>query len=251
LIALVLKVVVFQPYTIPSASEEPNLYEGDYIIVSKWSYGWSRHSIPFSPPIFSGRIFFHQPQRGDIVVFKLPRDGRTDYIKRLVGLPGDTIQLKGGQVYVNGKQLPRLQLADGTGDLPEGNDTPVLRFDEQMPNGRQHVIQKAPTGSQADNTGVYVVPPHCYFMLGDNRDNSLDSRFDPAMPADAAGLASCPWDPSLDQYLPPESGVGFVPEEDLVGKAQFILASWKPGASLLKPWTWIAIRSDRFFHALK
>ncbi|HXQ10098.1 MAG TPA: signal peptidase I [Caulobacteraceae bacterium] len=251
LIALVLKVIVFQPYTIPSASEEPNLYEGDYIIVSKWSYGWSRHSIPFSPPIFSGRVLFRQPQRGDIVVFKLPRDGRTDYIKRLVGLPGDTIQLKGGQVYINGKALPRLPMADATGDLPDGNDLPVLRFDEQMPNGRQHVIQKAPTGSQADNTGVYVVPPHCYFMLGDNRDNSLDSRFDPAMPADAGGLASCAWDPSLDQYLPPESGVGFVPEEDLVGKAQFILASWKPGASLLKPWTWIAIRSDRFFHALK
>src|SRR5579864_3348654 len=236
LIALVLKVIVFQPYTIPSASEEPNLYEGDYIIVSKWSYGWSRHSIPFSPPIFSGRIFeFHAPTRGDIVVFKLPRDGNQDYIKRLVGLPGDKIQVRGGQVFINGEQLKRLPLADGIGDLPEGNDVPVLRFDEIMPGGLQHVIQKSPTGSQADNTGVYVVPPHCYFMLGDNRDNSLDSRFDPAMPPDARGLASCPWDPALDQYLPPESGVGFVPEEDLVGKAQFILASWKPGASLLKP----------------
>ncbi len=251
LIALVLKVIIFQPYTIPSASEEPNLYEGDYIIVSKWSYGWSRHSIPFSPPIFHGRIFFHAPQRGDVVVFKLPRDGNQDYIKRLVGLPGDKIQVKGGQVFVNGQQLKRIPLADGTGDLPEGNDLPVLRFDEFMPNGRQHVVQKSPTGSQADNTGVYVVPPHCYFMLGDNRDNSLDSRFDPAMPPDSSGLASCPWDASLDQYLPPESGVGFVPEEDLVGKAQFILASWKPGASLLKPWTWIAMRTDRFFHALK
>ncbi len=183
LIALVLKVIVFQPYTIPSASEEPNLYEGDYIIVSKWSYGWSRHSIPFSPPIFSGRILFHQPERGDIVVFKLPRDGNTDYIKRLVGLPGDTIQVKGGKVFINGQALARLPLADGTGDLPDGNDLPVLRFDEQMPNGRQHVIQKAPTGSQADNTGVYVVPPHCYFMIGDNRDNSLDSRFDPGLSA--------------------------------------------------------------------
>jgi signal peptidase I len=251
LIALVLKVIVFQPYTIPSASEEPNLYEGDYIIVSKWSYGWSRHSIPFSPPIFSGRIFFHQPERGDIVVFKLPRDGRQDYIKRLVGLPGDRIQIKAGKVYINGQALDRIPMPDATGDLPDGNDLPVLRFDERMPSGRQHVIQKAPTGSQADNTGVYVVPPHCYFMLGDNRDNSLDSRFDPAMPPDASGLASCPWDPALDQYLPPESGVGFVPEEDLVGRAQFILASWKPGASLLKPWTWIAIRPERFFHALK
>jgi signal peptidase I len=251
LIALVLKVIVFQPYTIPSASEEPNLYEGDYIIVSKWSYGWSRHSIPFSPPIFPGRIFFHQPERGDIVVFKLPRDGSQDYIKRLVGLPGDRIQLKGGEVYVNGQALKRVPMPDATGDLPDGNGLPVLRFDESTPSGRQHVIQKAPPGSQADNTGLYVVPPHCYFMLGDNRDNSLDSRFDPAMPADASGLATCPWDASLDQYLPPEEGVGFVPEEDLVGRAQFILASWQPGASLLKPWTWFKIRPERFFHALK
>jgi signal peptidase I len=250
LIALVLKVIVFQPYTIPSASEEPNLYEGDYIIVSKWSYGWSRHSIPFSPPIFSGRILFNQPQRGDIVVFKLPRDGRTDYIKRLVGLPGDRIQLKSGQVFINGQALQRTPLPDAMGDLPDGYG-PVQRFDERTPNGRQHVVQMAPTGSQADSTGVYVVPPHCYFMLGDNRDNSLDSRFDPAMPADASGLASCAWDPALDSNLPAESGVGFVPEEDLVGKAQFILASWQPGASLLKPWTWIAIRPERFFHALK
>ncbi|HLI65686.1 MAG TPA: signal peptidase I [Caulobacteraceae bacterium] len=250
LIALVLKIIIFQPYTIPSASEEPNLYEGDYIIVSKWSYGWSRHSIPFSPPIFSGRVFFNQPQRGDIVVFKLPRDGRTDYIKRLVGLPGDKIQVKDGQVFINGQALKRTPLSDGTGDLPDGSGT-VARFDELLPNGRDHVIQKAPDGGLADNTGVYVVPPHCYFMLGDNRDNSLDSRFDPDMPADTGGLANCGWDPALDSFLPHESGVGFVPEEDLVGKAQFILASWQPGASLLKPWTWFAIRPDRFFHALK
>jgi signal peptidase I len=250
LIALVLKVIVFQPYTIPSASEEPNLYEGDYIIVSKWSYGWSRHSIPFSPPIFHGRLFFSAPQRGDVVVFKLPRDGNQDYIKRLVGMPGDRIQVKNGQVFINDKPLPRQALAQSEGDLPEGYG-PVARFMETTPEGRAHVIQKSPTGGLADNTGVYVVPPHCYFMLGDNRDNSLDSRFDPAMPPDRPDLASCPWDADLDQYLPQESGVGFVPEEDLVGKAQFILASWQPGASLLKPWTWFAIRTDRFFHSLK
>jgi len=253
LIAVLIKVVVFQPYTIPSASEEPNLYEGDYIIVSKWSYGWSRHSIPFSPPIFSGRVLFHQPERGDIVVFKLPRDGTTDYIKRLIGLPGDRIQVKDGRVIINGKALQRIPLPDGTGDLADGNDLPVLRFAETMPNGRQHVLQQAPTPTAADNTGVYVVPPHCYFMMGDNRDNSLDSRFDPGMPVDLHGLASCPWDATLDAAFPLQEGegVGFVPEEDLVGKAQFILASWKPGASLLKPWTWIAIRPARFFHALK
>src|SRR5579871_4858727 len=108
LIALALKIVIFQPYTIPSASMEPNLYEGDYIIVSKYSYGWSKHSIPFSPPLFSGRIFFHAPQRGDIIVFKLPRDAataRTDYIKRLIGLPGDRIQVKQGLLYINDKPV--------------------------------------------------------------------------------------------------------------------------------------------------
>src|SRR5450432_888587 len=105
LIALVIRTLLFQPYTIPSASEEPNLYQGDYIIVSKWSYGYSRHSILFSPPLFQGRIFFRPPTRGDVIVFKLPRDGHTDYIKRLIGLPGDRVQMRGGQLYINDKAL--------------------------------------------------------------------------------------------------------------------------------------------------
>jgi signal peptidase I len=259
LIALVLRVVLFQPYTIPSASEEPNLYEGDYIIVSKWSYGWSKHSIPLSPPIFSGRILFHQPERGDIVVFKLPHDAEskgTDYIKRLVGLPGDRIQVKAGQLYINDKALSETKLAPGMGDIDEAGAQPVDRFEETNPSGRKYIIQRAPddAGRNANNTGLYVVPPHCYFMMGDNRDNSLDSRFDPFMPMSMTGSQTCGWDESVDQNAqtdPDHPGVGFVPEEDLVGKAQFVLASWKPGASLLKPWTWIAVRPDRFFHALK
>jgi signal peptidase I len=259
LIALVLRVVLFQPYTIPSASEEPNLYEGDYIIVSKWSYGWSKHSIPLSPPLFSGRIFFHAPDRGDIVVFKLPHDAEskgTDYIKRLVGLPGDRIQVKAGRLYINDKALPLQPLAPGMGDVDEDGPKLVDRFLETNPAGRQYIIQRASddAGRNANNTGVYVVPPHCYFMMGDNRDNSLDSRFDPFMPMSSSGSATCGWDDSLDQNAQTDTdhpGVGFVPEEDLEGKAQFVLASWKPGASLLKPWTWIAIRPGRFFHALK
>src|ERR1700733_1859572 len=103
LIALVLRVILFQPYTIPSASDEPNLYRGDYIIVTKWSYGWSKNSIPFSPPLFDGRLFFSQPKRGDIIVFKLPSSGHVDFIKRLIGLPGDRLQLKTGQLYINDK----------------------------------------------------------------------------------------------------------------------------------------------------
>jgi signal peptidase I len=259
LIALVLRVIFFQPYTIPSASEEPNLYEGDYIIVSKWSYGWSKHSIPLSPPLFSGRLFFHAPDRGDIVVFKLPHDAEskgTDYIKRLVGLPGDRIQVKAGQLYINDKALPEKPLAPGMGDVDENGASPVDRFEETNPSGRSYIIQRAPddAGHPANNTGVYVVPPHCYFMMGDNRDNSLDSRFDPFMPMTSTGSATCAWDENLDQGAltsPDYPGVGFVPEEDLVGKAQFVLASWMPGASLLKPWTWIHIRPGRFFHALK
>jgi len=231
LIFLLLRIFVFQPFTIPSSSEEPNLLQGDYIIVWKGSYGWSKHSIPLSPPLFSGRIFFRAPQRGDVVVFKLPRvlDGRVDYIKRLVGLPGDRVQVKNGVVTINGEPIQRTELAPGMGDAPGGYG-PVQRYMETASNGRQYIVQQAENDGAADNTGIYVVPPHCYFMMGDNRDNSLDSRFDPAMPAEASGSATCGWDPGLDQYLPPESGVGFVPEEDLVGKAVLVLFSWDPGA---------------------
>ncbi len=229
LVFLVLRSFIFQPFTIPSASDEPNFLQGDYIIVSKWSYGWSKHSFPFSPPLFSGRVFFNAPQRGDVVVFKLPRalDGRVDYIKRLVGLPGDRIQVKNGVVYINGAPIPRTQLAPGMGDVQAGY-APVQRYMETASNGRRYIVQQDGQDGPADNTGVYVVPPHCYFMMGDNRDNSLDSRFDPVMPAGASGPATCGWDASVNQYLPADPGVGFVPEENLVGKAVLVLFSWSP-----------------------
>jgi signal peptidase I len=229
LVFLVLRSFIFQPFTIPSASDEPNFLQGDYIIVSKWSYGWSKHSFPFSPPLFSGRVFFNAPQRGDVVVFKLPRalDGRVDYIKRLVGLPGDRIQVKNGVVHINGKPIPRTQLAPGMGDVQAGY-APVQRYMETASNGRRYIVQQDGQDGPADNTGVYVVPPHCYFMMGDNRDNSLDSRFDPVMPAGASGPATCGWDASVNQYLPAEPGVGFVPEQNLVGKAVLVLFSWSP-----------------------
>jgi signal peptidase I len=253
LIALVLRVLLFQPYTIPSASMEPNLYQGDYIIVSKFSYGWSRFSIPLSPPLFSGRLFFHAPQRGDVVVFKLPRDltGRTDYIKRLIGLPGDRVQVKSGQLFINNQAIPRTPAPDGTEDMGDGVIRPVQRFWETMPNGRHYLTNSFGSDSPAETTGVYVVPPHCYFMMGDNRDNSLDSRFDPAMPIAATGAQTCGWDSSIDLPGVDEPGVGFVPEENLEGRAQMILMSWKPGASLFKPWTWFAINTDRFFRSLR
>jgi signal peptidase I len=258
LIALVLRVVLFQPYTIPSASDEPNLYRGDYIIVTKWSYGWSKNSIPFSPPLFSGRLFFNPPKRGDIIVFKLPSDGHTDFIKRLIGMPGDHIQLKAGQLYINGKAVQETPLGIGIGDLPGGRG-PVRLMRETNPEGRSYRIQLSPGTESAGDTGEYVVPPHCYFMMGDNRDNSLDSRFDPGLPPDDPRLGGCGWNSAVDDKVGDQAGVGFVPEENLVGKAQMILLSWNTGisdqepggASLWKPWTWFTdARPDRFFKVL-
>ena len=228
LIALVLRIFLFQPFTIPSASMEPNLLEGDYIIVSKYSYGFSRHSIPFSPPVFSGRVFERAPQRGDIIVFKLPRDNRTDYIKRLIGMPGDRVQVRDGIVYINDKPLARNSEGQVDLDMGGGVSQPATRYKETNPEGRQYVTYGFGTNNQVDNTGVYVVPQGQYFMMGDNRDNSLDSRY------------------------PEEVGVGFVPAENLVGRAQIILLSWNRGVSIFKPWTWFTeARLSRFGHVLK
>jgi signal peptidase I len=261
LIALVLRVILFQPYTIPSASDEPNLYRGDYIIVTKWSYGWSKNSIPFSPPLFKGRIFFSPPQRGDIIVFKLPSSGHIDYIKRLVGLPGDRIQLRSGQLYINDKPVAEKLLGMGVGDLPGPTRGPVRLLQETTPEGRSYKIQVAPGVENAGDTGVYVVPQHCYFMMGDNRDNSMDSRFDSGLSPDDPKLGGCGWNSALDEKVGDTSGggVGFVPEENLVGRARLILLSWNTGAdeqnpccaSIFKPWTWfLDARPSRFFKVL-
>jgi len=258
LIALVLRVILFQPYTIPSASDEPNLYRGDYIIVTKWSYGWSKNSIPFSPPLFKGRIFFNPPKRGDIIVFKLPSSGHVDFIKRLVGLPGDRIQMKGGNLFINGKLVPDKFLGPSMGNLPGGWQK-VNLYQETNPEGRSYKIQKSPGFESAGDTGAYVVPQHCYFMMGDNRDNSLDSRFDPGLAPDDPKLGGCGWDSSLDSRVGDQAGVGFVPEENLVGRARIILLSWNTGAdedhpggaSIFKPWTWFTeARPSRFFKVL-
>ena len=228
-IALVLRILLFQPFTIPSASMEPNLYEGDYIIVSKFSYGYSRHSIPLSPPLFSGRLLERPAARGDVVVFKLPRDGHTDYIKRVIGLPGDRIQMKQGLLYINGTQVPREPLPSVKEDVGQGFIRDVARYRETLPDGRSYVTDDYGTDGDLDNTEVFVVPENHYFMMGDNRDNSSDSRVPPG-----AG------------------GVGYVPAENLVGHAQIILLSWKPGASIFKPWTWVMnARPSRFAHPLK
>jgi signal peptidase I len=230
---------------------EPNLYQGDYIIVSKFSYGWSKHSIPFSPPLFNGRILGHAPKRGDIIVFKLPRDPNVDYIKRLIGLPGDKVQVRGGVVYINGKALDRQEMPSALVDTGYGTIR-AGRFEETNPEGRKYATQDYGPDNDADNTGVYVVPKGCYFFMGDNRDNSLDSRFDPQVSPFKTGSGVCAWDPGNDQYVGMQEGVGFVPAENLVGRAQLILLSWNADASLFKPWTWFTeARYNRFFHVLK
>ncbi len=229
LIALFLRVLFFQPFTIPSASMEPNLYEGDYIIVSKFSYGYSRHSIPFSPPVFDGRVMARAPTRGDIIVFKLPRDNRTDYVKRLIGMPGDRIQMRDGLLYINDVQVPREKVGTVEEDTGYGMVRTVTKYRETLPGGRVIMTDDFGTDLDLDNTPVFMVPEGHYFMMGDNRDNSSDSR------------------------VPPEAGgVGYVPAENLVGKAQVILLSWAPGASIFKPWTWVMnMQPSRFFNVLK
>jgi signal peptidase I len=215
LIAFVLRVVLFEPFTIPSASMEPGLLVGDYIIATKWNYGWSKHSIPFSPPLFHGRVlkFAEGPQRGDVVVFKLPRDPSQTYVKRLIGLPGDRIQVHGGVVTVNGKTITRAPA--GEAQDPDAGMT-VAQYEETRPDGHPYMTFDRGPDHDKDDTDLIVVPEEHYFFMGDNRDNSLDSRW------------------------PEAEGVGFVPAENLVGKVRIVLASWRGGASIFNPITWVS-----------
>ena len=222
LIAFIIRTFFFQPYNIPSGSMIPTLLVGDYLFVSKLSYGYGPHSFDFRVPVvgiefgplpFRGRIFGSQPERGDIVVFKLPTNPRVDYIKRVVGLPGDRIQVKDGVLYINGKAVQRERLPDAVITQGPHAGMRIHRYRETLPNGRSYVIQDMFDNAPADNTQEYVVPPGHYFMMGDNRDNSTDSRF-------------------LDQ-------VGYVPYENIVGEAKLIFFSHEEGASLFLPWTWI------------
>jgi signal peptidase I len=231
LIALVLRSLLFQPFTIPSASMEPNLYEGDYLVVSKWNYGYSRYSMPFPAlwPIH-GRLFDQQAHRGDIVVFKLPSDPKIDYIKRVIGVPGDEIQMRDGLLYINGQPVKDVKVGDATALYGPGIPHQANLVQETLSTGktfmRQDIVPNAYDAeyvTKLDNTGVFTVPAHEYFMMGDNRRNSDDSRAD----------------------------VGFVPEANLEGKAEMVLFSWYPGASLWKPWTWVTkLRLSRFFKPL-
>jgi signal peptidase I len=226
LIALVVRTVAYEPFNIPSGSMVPTLLVGDYLFVSKFSYGYSRYSLPLGLPLFSGRIFFHSPERGDVLVFKLPTDNSTDYIKRVIGLPGDHIQMKNGILNINGQPVPRRRIEDYVYQEGNGAVIPLAQYIETLPNGVQHRIIEMSDNGPLDNTQEYVVPPGDYFMMGDNRDNSQDSRV--------------------------LSAVGYVPAENLIGKAQFIFFSTNGSARLWEIWKWpFAIRYSRLFHGVQ
>jgi signal peptidase I len=207
IIALVIRTLLFQPFNIPSGSMQNTLLIGDYLFVSKFSYGYTHFSLPFSPPLYSGRIWSAEPQRGDVVVFRFPKDDSVDYIKRVIGLPGDRIQVRNEQVYINDMEVKRERIEDGETDY-FGRTIAVKRWRETLPNGVSYVTLESPTPN-LDNTKVFEVPPGHYFMMGDNRDNSSDSHAD----------------------------VGFVPFENLIGRAQVIFFSIQ-GEHAWAIWTW-------------
>ncbi|WP_336294182.1 signal peptidase I [Bartonella sp. CB169] len=219
-LAAFIRTFFFQPFTIPSGSMRPTLLVGDYLFVSKYAYGYSHFSIPFSPPIFSGRIWASQPQRGDVVVFRLPSNPDIDYIKRVVGLPGDRIQVRQSVLYINDEAVSRHFMGKiDNSDITEVN-YPVDVYRETMSNGVSYDTLDLAFIPQVDDTKVFEVPSGHYFMMGDNRDNSDDSRLD----------------------------VGYVPEENLIGRASLIFFSMRNGSSAWQVWRWpFDVRWKRLF----
>jgi signal peptidase I len=228
---VVLRSFIISPFNIPSESMLPRLLNGDYLFASKWSYGYSRYSLPFSLPLIPGRIFASEPERGDVVIFKAPPGNNVDYIKRVIGLPGDEVQIKAGQIILNGKPVPKVKVDDFV--LPvtpntrcyaaefEGTDAsgqPVCnypQFRETLPNGKTYNVLDLGITPQ-DDTAVFIVPEGHMFLMGDNRDNSMDSRFPPVE----------------------GQGIGIVPQDNLVGRAALMMFSTDGSAEWIKPWTW-------------
>ena len=222
IIALIIRSLLIQPFYIPSSSMEPNLLVGDRLFVTKYSYGYSKHSFPFSPPIFKGRVFQSKPKRGDVIVFKTPADNRTDYIKRLIGLPGDEIQFVDSNLYINSSEIFKSRTSKNDEIFCGKKRINVFTFEEILPNGIKHSSVYLKDYS-FQNSDIFKVPEDHYFFLGDNRDCSKDSRF----------LTS----------------VGYVHKNNLVGKAQFIFfSSDRSIGSIFSFWKWNkSIRFERFF----
>ena len=233
LIAIGIRTVAFEPFNIPSGSMIPTLLVGDYLFVSKFSYGYSRFSLPLSPDLFSGRIFGSTPHRGDVAVFVLPRDQQTDYIKRIVGLPGDHVQMHGGQLFINNVEVPRKDLGNYIAEGDNGGPPVAAReYAETLPpsagmaKGKTHDILKESDSGGFNDTQEFIVPPDTVFAMGDNRDNSSDSR-------------------------DPNGGVGYIPMENLVGRAEFIFFSFDGTSPWWQFWQWpFEIRWSRLFSGI-
>ncbi|MEN2494447.1 MAG: Signal peptidase I [Hyphomicrobiaceae bacterium hypho_1] len=228
ILAMIVRIFFYQPFNIPSGSMKPTLLVGDYLFVSKLSYGYSTYSFPGGAIPFDGRFLSSVPKRGDVVVFKLPSDNSTDYIKRIIGLPGDIIQLRNGVVFINGEAVRKKRVEDFKMLSPTGLRSYVQQYEETLPNGVSYKILDVEPNGPSDNTSVYYVPEEHYFMMGDNRDNSADSR----------------------------EHVGMVPHKNLVGRAEIIFFSTDSGVSgsfnMLMPWTWPAgIRWSRILNFVR
>ncbi|MBL6604981.1 MAG: signal peptidase I [Alphaproteobacteria bacterium] len=223
LIAISFRSVIAEPFNIPSGSMIPTLLVGDYLFVSKFSYGYSRHSFPFSAAPISNRVMASMPERGDVAVFRLPSNVSVDYIKRVVGLPGDRIQVKRGILHINGQAVERRLV--GNGNIASGQTSLVTqRYEEVFPDGHTHIIQEVSDNQVFDNTPEFTVPEGHYFMMGDNRDNSRDSR---------------------------SSSVGFVPFENFIGRAEFLFFSHGGDARFWEVWKWpFSVRISRIFSGI-
>ncbi len=229
IIAFLLRTFLFQSFHIPSPSMEPTLTKGDFIITTKYSLGYGKYAAsPLPFPVNKGRIFERSPKRGDIIVFK-PEGSKVHYVKRLVGLPGDVIQMKKGFLYINGDRQKTEKLSTTTQSDRAGNPVRFVQYREYLDGkNKPHTIIDQRSGGEVDNTGEYAVPGGHYFFMGDNRDRSLDSRYPPQL-----------------------GGIGMVAATNLVSRAEFILLSVEDGFSLKRPWTWTKMRKDRFFKGLR
>jgi signal peptidase I len=226
LLALIIRTFLFEPFNIPSGSMIPSLLVGDYLFVSKFSYGYGRYSFPFGLANFEGRIDAKEPKRGDVVVFRLPSNTSIDYIKRVIGLPGETVQVKNGRLYINDKEVERRAVGMAQYDNGLGGRARVMEYVETLPGGTEHTIYEEGDDFPLDNTEKFVVPEGHFFMMGDNRDNSQDSRV--------------------------MNMVGYVPFDNFVGRADFIFFSTNGTAAFYEFWKWPwTIRYDRLGSPIK